>query len=284
MEAITKIYNGGGIMDQHTVAYESIIRKENPDAIKIDMKNVSKSFGKNEVLQQVNLTIEKGEFVAVIGKSGSGKSTLLRLIAGLETLTSGELNFNGIPSTESTANMTMMYQNSRLLPWKKVIDNVGLGLDGQWKERAIKALEAVGLIEFKDQWPSKLSGGQQQRVALARALVHEPSLLMLDEPLSALDALTRIEMQNLIESIWSNLGFTALLVTHDVGEAVRLADRIVLIEDGSIAMDIKNDAPRPRIMSDSKLVQLEEKVLNRIIHGENVEDTHTTTEKKLIVS
>lgn len=284
MQAITKIYNGGRIMNQHTAAYESIIRKENPDSIKIDMKNVSKSFGKNEVLQQVNLTIEKGEFVAVIGKSGSGKSTLLRLIAGLETLTSGELNFNGIPSTESTANMTMMYQNSRLLPWKKVIDNVGLGLDGQWKERAINALEAVGLIEFKDQWPSKLSGGQQQRVALARALVHEPSLLMLDEPLSALDALTRIEMQNLIESIWSNLGFTALLVTHDVGEAVRLADRIVLIEDGSIAMDIKNDAPRPRIMSDSKLVQLEEKVLNRIIHGENVEDTHTTTEKKLIVS
>jgi len=271
-------------MDQHTVAYESIIRKENPDAIKIDMKNVSKSFGKNEVLHQVNLTIEKGEFVAVIGKSGSGKSTLLRLIAGLETLTSGELNFNGIPSTESTANMTMMYQNSRLLPWKKVIDNVGLGLDGQWKERALKALEAVGLIEFKDQWPSKLSGGQQQRVALARALVHEPSLLMLDEPLSALDALTRIEMQNLIESIWSNLGFTALLVTHDVGEAVRLADRIVLIEDGNIAMDMKNDAPRPRIMSDSKLVELEERILNRIIHGENKEDIHTIKEKKLIVS
>ena len=271
-------------MNQYTAAHESIIRKDNPEAIKINMNNVSKSFGKNEVLHQVNVTIEKGEFVAVIGKSGSGKSTLLRLIANLETLTSGELKFNGIPSTESKSNMTMMYQNSRLLPWKKVIDNVGLGLDGQWKERAQKALEAVGLMNFKDQWPSKLSGGQQQRVALARALVHEPSLLMLDEPLSALDALTRIEMQNLIEGIWSNLGFTALLVTHDVGEAVCLADRIVLIEDGNIAMDISNEAPRPRVMSDPKLVQLEEKVLNRIIHGENKEDIHTIKEKKLRVS
>src|SRR5699024_10102864 len=146
------------------------------------------------------------------------------------------------------------------------------------------ALDAVGLIDYKDQWPSKLSGGQQQRVALARALVHEPSLLMLDEPLSALDALTRIELHNLIESIWSNLGFTALLVTHAVGAAVRVADSIVLIEDGNIAIDIKNDAPRPRIMSDSKLVQLEEKVLNRIIHGENKEELDHTKEKELIVS
>lgn len=245
----------------------TIKRVDNPGAVKIELKNLSKSFGNKEVLRDVNLTIEKGEFVAIIGKSGSGKSTLLRLVSNLEPLTSGKLMFDGVPASESKAKLTMMYQDSRLLPWKKVIDNVGLGLEGDWQEKAEKALEAVGLIDFKDQWPSRLSGGQQQRVALARALVHEPSILMLDEPLSALDALTRIEMQNLIENIWVDSGFTALLVTHDVGEAVRLADRIVLIEDGNIAMDVKVDHPRPRAMSQPDLVQLEEKVLNRIING-----------------
>ena len=119
-----------------------------------------------------------------------------------------------------------MYQDSRLLPWKTVIQNVGLGLKGDWKARAESVLEAVGLLSYKDQWPSKLSGGQKQRVALARALIHEPSLLLLDEPLSALDAFTKLEMQNLVETIWQGVGFTALLVTHDVREAIRLADRI----------------------------------------------------------
>lgn len=240
---------------------------ENNDAVKIELINVSKSFGDKEVLHNVNLTIEKGEFVAIIGKSGSGKSTLLRLVSNLESLSSGELLFDHVPAGESKAKLTMMYQDSRLLPWKKVIDNVGLGLEGNWKEKAEKALQAVGLIEYKDEWPTRLSGGQQQRVALARALVHEPAILMLDEPLSALDALTRIEMQNLIEKIWADLGFTALLVTHDVSEAVRLADRIVLIEDGNIAMDQKVDYPRPRSKSQQELVELEEKILNRIING-----------------
>lgn len=240
---------------------------ENNDAVKIELINVSKSFGDKEVLHNVNLTIEKGEFVAIIGKSGSGKSTLLRLVSNLESLSSGELLFDHVPAGESKAKLTMMYQDSRLLPWKKVIDNVGLGLEGNWKEKAEKALQAVGLIDYKDEWPTRLSGGQQQRVALARALVHEPAILMLDEPLSALDALTRIEMQNLIEKIWADLGFTALLVTHDVSEAVRLADRIVLIEDGNIAMDQKVDYPRPRSKSQQELVELEEKILNRIING-----------------
>jgi sulfonate transport system ATP-binding protein len=237
-------------------------------AIQIDVKNVSKFFGEKEVLRGVQLTIERGEFVAIIGKSGSGKSTLLRLVAGLETLTSGELLFDGVPSNQSTSNITMMYQDSRLLPWKKVIGNVGLGLQGNQTEKAERVLEAVGLLSLKDQWPSTLSGGQKQRVALARALIHEPSLLMLDEPLSALDAFTRLEMQNLIENIWGKLGFTALLVTHDVREAIRLADRIILIENGEIAMDIKVEAPRPRHFSENNLALLEEEVLNRIMHGE----------------
>lgn len=163
-----------------------------------------------------------------------------------------------------------MYQDSRLLPWKKVIDNVGLGLKGNWKDEAEEALEKVGLLHLKDEWPSTLSGGQKQRVALARALIHEPSLLMLDEPLSALDALIRIEMQNLIETIWQKNNFTALLVTHDVSEAVRLADRIILIEDGNIALDFKINASRPRKLTNPELIKIEEQILNRLMYGEEI--------------
>lgn len=238
------------------------------EAIQIDINHLKKSFGSKEILHDISITFEKGEFIAIIGKSGSGKSTLLRLVASLEEITEGELLFDGVSANKSDANVKMMYQDSRLLPWKKVIDNVGLGLTGDWTAKAEGALNKVGLLHLKDEWPSTLSGGQKQRVALARALIHEPSLLMLDEPLSALDALTRIEMQNLIETIWQKNNFTALLVTHDVGEAVRLADRIILIEDGLIAYDEKVNAPRPRKLTNPALIELEEKILNRLIHGE----------------
>lgn len=238
------------------------------EAIQIDINHLKKSFGSKEILHDISITFEKGEFIAIIGKSGSGKSTLLRLVASLEEITEGELLFDGVSANKSDANVKMMYQDSRLLPWKKVIDNVGLGLTGDWTAKAEGALNKVGLLHLKDEWPSTLSGGQKQRVALARALIHEPSLLMLDEPLSALDALTRIEMQNLIEMIWQKNNFTALLVTHDVGEAVRLADRIILIEDGHIAYDEKVSASRPRKLTNPALIELEEKILNRLIHGE----------------
>ena len=251
--------------DSAAVNWENTNDEVNDQAIRIEIKGVSKQFENKEVLRNINLTIEKGQFVAIIGKSGSGKSTLLRLVAGLETMSSGELLFNGIASKQSNANVTMMYQDSRLLPWKRVVDNVGLGLDGNWKEKAEEVLDAVGLLSFKDQWPQTLSGGQKQRVALARALIHQPSLLMLDEPLSALDAFTRLEMQNLIESIWQRAGFTALFVTHDVREAIRLADRIILIQDGHISMDVRVEHPRPRQFTDNKLTLLEDQVLKRIM-------------------
>lgn len=238
------------------------------EPIRIDINNLKKSFGPKEILHDISISFEKGEFIAVIGKSGSGKSTLLRLVASLEEITAGELLFDGVPAHQSDANVKMMYQDSRLLPWKKVIDNVGLGLIGNWHAQAENALEKVGLLQLKDEWPSTLSGGQKQRVALARALIHEPSLLMLDEPLSALDALTRIEMQNLIETLWQKNNFTALLVTHDVSEAVRLADRIILIEDGNIAFDERVNAPRPRKLTNPELIALEEKILNRLMYGE----------------
>lgn len=233
--------------------------------VHIEIDNIEKRFGENTVLKNLSLTIEAGEFVVIVGKSGSGKSTLLRLAAGLEEPTDGLITFNGKPIKESDAKVTMMYQDSRLLPWKSVLNNVGLGLKGNWKEKAEKTLEHVGLLHFKDAWPSTLSGGQQQRVALARALVNRPSLLLLDEPLSALDAFTRMEMQNLIENLWLEQRFTALLVTHDVREAVKLGDRIVLIEDGKITLNQKNPAKRPREFSDMALTMLENNILERIM-------------------
>ena len=220
---------------------------------------------KQRYLKGINLNIHSGEFVAVVGKSGSGKSTLLRLIAGVEAQTSGELLFNNVSVKDSKVKVTMMYQDSRLLSWEKVINNVALGIKDDWERKAEEALEAVGLLSLKKEWPATLSGGQKQRVALARALVHEPTLLLLDESLSALDALTGLEMQNLIETIWLKNKFTTILVTHDVREAVRLADRIILIEDGYISMNIVNHAPRPRRLSDTLLNALENKVLEKIV-------------------
>lgn len=238
----------------------------NKQGIKINIEKINKKFGDKTVLKDLSLQIEAGEFVVIVGKSGSGKSTLLRLSAGLEEPTTGTVKFNQLSNINSDANIRMMYQDSRLLPWKSVLNNVGIGLKGDWKNNAEKTLEHVGLIDFKNQWPSTLSGGQQQRVALARALVNNPSLLLFDEPLSALDALTRLEMQNLIEKLWIEKGFTALLVTHDVQEAVRLGDRIILIEDGTITMDIKNTVSRPRGISNPELTKLEKDILQRIMN------------------
>lgn len=158
-----------------------------------------------------------------------------------------------------------MFQDDRLLPWKKVIDNVGLGLKGKWREAALAALEEVGLADRADEWPSALSGGQKQRVALARALIHRPRLLLLDEPLGALDALTRIEMQSLIERLWQQHDFTVLLVTHDVSEAVTVADRVILIDQGQIGMDLTVDLPRPRRKGSARLAELEAEVLERVL-------------------
>ncbi|MGG0656168.1 ATP-binding cassette domain-containing protein [Rummeliibacillus pycnus] len=240
---------------------------QNKQGIDIRIEKIEKMFGDKTVLKNLSLPIEAGEFVVIVGKSGSGKSTLLRLAAGLEEPTSGTITFNQVPIQKSEAKLRMMYQDSRLLPWKSVLNNVGIGLNGKWKDAAEKTLDHVGLIDYKDQWPSTLSGGQQQRVALARALVNNPSLLLFDEPLSALDALTRLEMQNLIETLWLEKGFTALLVTHDVQEAVRLGDRIILIEDGTITMDVKNNVPRPRGISDPDLTKLEKEILHRIMQS-----------------
>jgi sulfonate transport system ATP-binding protein len=230
------------------------------------LRGVGKAFGDKTVLNGVDLSIAPGEFVAVIGRSGCGKSTLLRLVAGLEAGTVGEITIDGEPLSGLNPEARVMFQDARLLPWKRVRENVALGLPAaEARERADTALEAVGLLDRARDWPGILSGGQRQRVALARALATTPRLLLLDEPLGALDALTRIEMQRLIERLWIEQGFTALLVTHDVEEAIALCDRIILIEAGSVALDLFVDLPRPRRRGSPEFARLKEEVLSRLL-------------------
>jgi sulfonate transport system ATP-binding protein len=237
-----------------------------PTGLEVQVRGVTKAYGARAVLQEVDLHIAPGEFVAIVGRSGCGKSTLLRLIAGLERATAGSITLDGHAQTARQGDSRIMFQDSRLLPWKRVLDNIGLGLSGpDVRARALEALTQVGLAERANEWPSVLSGGQRQRVALARALVHAPRLLLLDEPLGALDALTRIEMQRLIESLWRRHGFTALLVTHDVAEAVAMADRVVLIEHQRIGLDEEVVLPRPRSRGNPAFAAIEERVLQRVL-------------------
>ncbi len=233
----------------------------------VHLTHVTRSFGAISVLEGIDLSIDPGSFVAIIGQSGSGKSTLLRIIAGLDRDYGGSV---AIDAGGEAVAARIMFQEPRLLPWSTVIGNVVIGLGPEVETRAAfakarLALDAVGLGDRSAEWPSILSGGQKQRVALARALVSKPDLLVLDEPLGALDALTRIEMQGLLERVWKEEGFTALLVTHDVSEALTLADRIVLIEDGKIALDLDVPFARPRRRGAVQFGQLEEKLLNALL-------------------
>ncbi len=229
--------------------------------VPLTLRAVSKSYAARRVLNAVDLQLAAGEFVAVVGRSGCGKSTLLRAIAGLDRADAGSV---AIGAAGSDPSVRVMFQEARLLPWKTVLQNVALGLPHALNAAAA-ALWTVGLAERADDWPAALSGGQRQRVALARALLHQPQLMLLDEPLGALDALTRIEMQQLIESLWLARGFTALLVTHDVQEAVALADRVILIEDGAIALDVRIDLPRPRARGSRAFAALEQHILSHVL-------------------
>jgi sulfonate transport system ATP-binding protein len=235
----------------------------------LTVRDLHKSFGDHEVLRGIDLHIPAGQFVAVVGRSGCGKSTLLRLIAGLETASAGTVSFSEQPRPED---LRVMFQEPRLLPWARVLSNVevGLGRDrasADAQTRAENALVEVGLDDKRGQWPAVLSGGQKQRVALARALVSRPRVLALDEPLGALDALTRISMQRLLERVWHDQAFTAILVTHDVSEAVALADRVLVIEDGRIAHDIDVDIPRPRRRGSADLAALEGSILRELLQS-----------------
>ncbi|AXI07727.1 aliphatic sulfonate ABC transporter ATP-binding protein [Oceanobacillus zhaokaii] len=239
-----------------------VIKKDNY----ILIEGLKKSYGERQVLGGIELNIESGEFVAIVGKSGCGKSTLLRLIAGLEPADHGSIMVNGQQLTGLNKTSRIMFQDGRLLPWKQVIENVCIGLPDSEKIKAMDALKQVGLEDRMNDWPAKLSGGQKQRVALARALVHNPSILLLDEPLGALDALTRIEMQDLLESLWMQQKFTSVLVTHDVEEAVSIADRVILIEDGVISLNQPILLPRPRQRTHPAFSRYMEEILGKILN------------------
>jgi len=225
---------------------------------------VTRRFGDREVLRTIDLTLHRNEFVALLGRSGSGKSTLLRAFAGLDDGVEGSI---AVPERRS-----VVFQDARLLPWARVLDNVTLGLrDRGAAERGRAMLAEVGLDGHEDDWPKTLSGGEAQRAALARALVREPDLLLLDEPFGALDALTRIRMHGLLQELCARHRPAVLLVTHDVDEAILLADRVLVLTDGVISLDVPVDVPSPRLRGDHRFVELRSRLLTELGVDEGVE-------------
>ncbi|HEY0124165.1 MAG TPA: ABC transporter ATP-binding protein [Rhizobium sp.] len=219
----------------------------------LTLRNLGKTYANGvRALEGFSLGLAPGEIVAVIGGSGCGKSTLLRLISGLETPTRGTVELNGEPVVKPHPLINLIFQEPRLLPWLTVANNVGFGLAGldgdDRDQRVAAALKKVGLAELGHRWPKELSGGQAQRVAIARALVTRPEVLLLDEPFSALDAFTRADLQDHLLDIWSETRPTLILVTHDIDEALVLADRIIVMRPwpGRILDEIKIDLPRKR--------------------------------------
>ena len=245
----------------------------------ITLDSLRVSYHGNVVLKPLTLTIEPGEVLALIGPSGSGKTTVLRAIAGFVQPAGGRILLGDTDVTHLPPyqrGLGMVVQNYALFPHMKVEDNVAFGLRAQKQPkteiaaRVKDALKIVGMADYASRYPHQLSGGQQQRVAIARAIAVRPRVLLLDEPLGALDALTRLEMQDLIVSLWQDHGFTVLLVTHDVSEAVAMADRVLLIEEGKIGLDLLVDIPRPRRTGSAKLAELEAEVLHRVMQrGKN---------------
>ncbi|MET9533278.1 MULTISPECIES: ABC transporter ATP-binding protein [unclassified Streptomyces] len=223
----------------------------------VRVEGLTRSFDGRPVIDRLDLTLRPGEFTALLGRSGCGKSTLLRVLAGLDREIEGTVL---VPKKRAVA-----FQAPRLMPWKRVWRNVLLGLEGH-PERAVaeNALEEVGLAHRSGAWPKTLSGGEAQRASLARALVREPDLLLLDEPFGALDALTRIKAQQLVAELWQRRGCAVLLVTHDVDEALLLADRALVMRDGVIAYETPVDLDRPRSVGDPRFAGLRSRLLTEL--------------------
>lgn len=235
--------------------------------LRVTLRKLAGDAGGRDVLHPLDLDIAAGEFVAVVGRAGCGKRTLLRLLAG-EAIPAGEQGgapqrapvlFDNFPLWAPDPRVRLLLPDARLLPWKRVIDNVALGLSD--RERALAALRKVDLERHAHDWPASLSEAQRQRAALARALAHRPGLLLFDEPLGQLDALARIGMQGELEGAWRRHGFTAVLATHDAAEAVAVADRILVLDAGRVALDERVDLPRPRVRGSAAFSALEARVL-----------------------
>lgn len=240
----------------------------------IEVKDVSVSFpqggGTFEALKEVSLSIERGEFVCLLGPSGCGKSTLLNLLAGFEKPSKGRILIGGNPVTAPSPKYLTIFQNYGLFPWRTVLHNVELGLEAggmkkdERERRALKYLDMVGLAEAKGKRPSQLSGGMQQRVAIARALAAEPEILFMDEPFGALDAITRMKLQDDILRICKEEGKTIIFVTHDIEEAVFLADRIVVMEanPGSVRSIVNVEVPHDRDRTSDDFIVVRDKVFD----------------------
>jgi len=220
------------------------------------------------VLNDVSLTVKPGEFIALLGPSGCGKSTLLRLVAGLEKPSAGHILADGAEVAGPDPHRVVVFQDPTLFPWRTVAQNIALGPEARGekegrREAVAKVVKLVGLTGFEDALPHQLSGGMAQRVALARALINKPRLLILDEPFSKLDSLTRLSMQGELLGLWRESGFTTLLVTHDVEEALVLASKIVVLSarPAQILTVIENDRAYPRDRGDAELVTLRQRIL-----------------------
>jgi len=225
----------------------------------VRVENLVRRFAAKTILDSVDLDIGEGEFVALLGKSGSGKSTFLRALAGLDH------EVQGTGTLETPERLSVVFQDARLLPWRTVIQNVTLGLPGEiGQEAGRKALAEVGLEGRETAWPNQLSGGEQQRVALARSLVREPALLLADEPFGALDALTRLKMHDLLRELCAKHRPAVLLVTHDVDEAISLADRILVLDEGRLVEDLRIDLAVPRDHGDPRFAQIRTRLLSRL--------------------
>lgn len=228
----------------------------------VEVRGLRRAFGDQQVLGDLELQITDGEFVAMLGRSGSGKSTLLRVLAGLDDQVTGSVR---VPRSRA-----VVFQNPRLLPWRRALANVTFALPDAGPDapsrtaRGHAALQEVGLAEKTRAWPLSLSGGEAQRVSLTRALVREPDLLLLDEPFGALDALTRLKMYGLLHDLWARRHMAVLHVTHDVDEAILLADRVVVLSGGKVSLDVGVELPFPRTRSDDGFDDLRRALLEEL--------------------
>ena len=243
----------------------------------LKLENVSKSFAKIETdevthaLTSVTTTMESGEFISLVGPSGCGKSTMLRLVAGLISPTTGKLTVNGKEITEPAPDRGMMFQKATLFPWLTVRDNIAFSLRMQGKlkgneDKAENMIKVIGLEKFREDYPAQLSGGMAQRVALVRSLINEPPILLLDEPLGALDAFTRMNMQDEILKIWQEKKQLAIMVTHDVDEAIYMGTRVLVMDahPGRVIADIPIDLPFPRDRGSREFVEYRIDILNKL--------------------
>ena len=264
-------------MVAHTAASEAAVRTDIPPVrgAALSVREVNHFFELEgrplPVLERVSLRLEPGEFVAILGPSGCGKSSLLRLVAGLDSPATGVLSVDGQPINGPDASRIIVFQDPTLYPWRTVWSNVALGLEARGllrshRHRVDDALRLVGLAGFATAYPRQLSGGMAQRAALARALVNDPQLLILDEPLGQLDSLSRIAMQGELVSLWLRAGFTALLVTHDVEEAIFLASRVIVLSErpARVTAEVVNARPYPRHRGDPYLADLRREIMGHL--------------------